>query len=116
MRQDTRRRLHHRAQRRLAPISTTSGLQQAIDGGWVEGPRIVPAAYAIGATGGHCDDNGLPPSYDKKGESVVNGPAEARAKVRWLHKYGAEVIKICATGGVFSLGDRSAGSSSASTR
>ena len=81
------------------------GLQEAIDGGWIEGPRIVPATYAIGATGGHCDDTGLPPSYDKKVESVVDSPAEGRAKVRWMHKYGAEVIKICATGGVFSLGD-----------
>ncbi|GAA3905827.1 amidohydrolase family protein [Sphingomonas limnosediminicola] len=80
-------------------------LEQAIDGGWIQGPRIVPATYAIGATGGHCDDNGLPPSYDKKGPSVVNGPDEARSKVRWLRKYGAQVIKICATGGVFSLGD-----------
>ena len=69
------------------------------------GPRIVPATYAIGATGGHCDDTGLPPHYDKKGPSVDRGPQDARAKVRWLHKYGAEVIKICATGGVFSLGD-----------
>ena len=81
------------------------GLKEAIDGGWVVGPRIVPATWAIGATGGHCDDNSLPPSYDKKQPSVVNSPEEARAKVRWLHKYGAEVIKICATGGVFSLGD-----------
>jgi len=81
------------------------GLKEAIDGGWIEGPRIVPATYAIGATGGHCDDSGLPPSYDKKGEAVIDSPSEARAKVRWLHKYGAEVIKICATGGVFSLGD-----------
>ena len=81
------------------------GLQQAIDGGWIEGPRIVPATYALGATGGHCDDTGLPPSYDKKGPSVIDSPEEARAKVRWVHKYGAEVIKICATGGVFSLGD-----------
>ena len=80
-------------------------LQQAIDGGWVVGPRIVPATYAIGATGGHCDDTGLPPYYDKKADSVISGPADAREKVRWLHKYGAEVIKICATGGVFSLGD-----------
>jgi len=80
-------------------------LQQAIDGGWIEGPRIVPATYAIGATGGHCDDTGLPPYYDKKGPSVISGPGDAREKVRWLHKYGAEVIKICATGGVFSLGD-----------
>jgi imidazolonepropionase-like amidohydrolase len=80
-------------------------LQEAIDGGWVEGPRIVPATYAIGATGGHCDDTGLPPSYDKKAPSVISGPGDAREKVRWLRKYGAEVIKICATGGVFSLGD-----------
>src|SRR4051812_12277651 len=81
------------------------GLQQAIDGGWIAGPRIVPATYALGATGGHCDDTGLPPSYDNKGPSVIDSPEEARAKVRWVHKYGAEVIKICATGGVFSLGD-----------
>ena len=81
------------------------GLKEAIDGGWAIGPRIVPATYALGATGGHCDDNGLPPSYDKKGPSIIDSPADARAKIRWLHKYGAEVIKICATGGVFSLGD-----------
>lgn len=81
------------------------GLKEAIDGGWVQGPRIVPATYALGATGGHCDDTGLPPEYDKKSPAVISGPAEAREKVRWVHKYGAEVIKICATGGVFSLGD-----------
>ena len=81
------------------------GLREAIDGGWVPGPRITTATYAIGATGGHCDNNALPPSRDRKEASVVNSPEEARAKVRWLHKYGAQVIKICATGGVFSLGD-----------
>ncbi|WP_277924948.1 metal-dependent hydrolase family protein [Sphingomonas sp. BAUL-RG-20F-R05-02] len=81
------------------------GLRQAIDGGWIPGPRMTTATYAIGATGGHCDDNALPPSLDKQQPSVINSPEEARAKVRWLHKYGATVIKICATGGVFSLGD-----------
>jgi imidazolonepropionase-like amidohydrolase len=81
------------------------GLREAIDGGWLQGPRIVTAGYAIGATGGHCDNNALPPSLDRQEASVVNSPEEARAKVRWLHKYGAQVIKICATGGVFSLGD-----------
>lgn len=81
------------------------GLREAVDGGWLEGPRIVTAGYAIGATGGHCDNNALPPSLDRQEPSVVNSPEEARAKVRWLHKYGAQVIKICATGGVFSLGD-----------
>lgn len=81
------------------------GLRQAIDGGWIPGPRIVAAGWAIGATGGHCDDNRLPPSMDRPNPSVVNGADEARARVRWLHKYGARAIKICATGGVFSLGD-----------
>ncbi|MBY0303532.1 MAG: amidohydrolase family protein [Sphingomonas sp.] len=81
------------------------GLREAIDGGWIPGPRVTTATYAIGATGGHCDDNSLPPSFDKQQPSVINSPEEARAKVRWLHKYGAQVIKICATGGVFSLGD-----------
>ena len=81
------------------------GLREAIDGGWAVGPRITTAGWAIGATGGHCDDNSLPPSLDRKSPGVINSPDEARAKVRWLHKYGAQVIKICATGGVFSLGD-----------
>jgi len=82
-------------------------LKEAIDGGWVVGPRIVPATYLLGATGGHCDDtNGLPPSIgDKQAPGIVTSPEQAREKVRWVHKYGAEVIKICATGGVFSLGD-----------
>ena len=82
------------------------GLKQAIDGGWIVGPRIVPATYLLGATGGHCDDtNGLPPSLEKPGKAIVTDPSSAREKVRWVHKHGAEVIKICATGGVFSLGD-----------
>ena len=83
------------------------GLKQAIDGGWIVGPRIIPATYLLGATGGHCDDtNGLPPSLgDKQSPGIVTSAEQAREKVRWVHKYGAEVIKICATGGVFSLGD-----------
>jgi imidazolonepropionase-like amidohydrolase len=81
------------------------GLREAVEGGWIAGPRIVTAGYAIGATGGHCDNNMLPPSFDRVEQATVNSPAEGRAKVRWLHKYGAQVIKICATGGVFSLGD-----------
>jgi imidazolonepropionase-like amidohydrolase len=84
------------------------GLKEAIDGGWIAGPRIVPATYLLGATGGHCDDtNGLPPSLgaDKNAPGIVTSPEQAREKVRWVRKYGAEVIKICATGGVFSLGD-----------
>ncbi len=80
-------------------------LRQAVDAGLIPGPRIVTAAYAIGATGGHCDNASLPPSFDRKDASIVDSPDDARAKVRWLHKYGAQVIKICATGGVFSTGD-----------
>ncbi len=82
------------------------GIKQAIDGGWGIGPRIIPSGYAIGATGGHCDDNaGLPPSMEQKSGGVVDSPETGRQKVRWMHKYGAQSIKICATGGVFSLAD-----------
>ncbi|MDT7933996.1 MAG: amidohydrolase family protein [Sphingomonadaceae bacterium] len=85
------------------------GLKQAIEGGFIPGPRIVPATYALGSTGGHCDDTGMPPRYDQRQPSVFNGPEEARQKVRWVVKYGAEVIKICATGGVFSHADTNVG-------
>jgi imidazolonepropionase-like amidohydrolase len=80
------------------------GLKQAIDSGYALGPRIVPAGYALGATGGHCDSTFLPPSLekDKKEEGIGDGPEELRHQVRRQRKFGAEVIKICATGGVFS--------------
>lgn len=81
------------------------GLRQAIEAGFVEGPRMVTAGYAIGSTGGHCDQNYFPPSMKQKGEAVVDSPDAGRERVRWMHKYGATVIKICATGGVFSHGD-----------
>jgi imidazolonepropionase-like amidohydrolase len=78
------------------------GYKQAIDEGLIRGPRIVPAAHSLGATGGHCDQTYLPPSFRKKGEAVGDGPQELRQRVREQRKYGAEVIKVCATGGVFS--------------
>lgn len=80
------------------------GLKQAIEGGYAVGPRIVPAGFALGATGGHCDSTFLPPSLEKpdKEEGVADGPLELRHQVRRQRKYGAEVIKVCATGGVFS--------------
>jgi len=84
-------------------------LKQAIDIGYVPGPRIVPATYAIGATGGHCDTNELPPSIKVPGPAVADGPEALRATVRKLHKYGAEVIKFCGTGGVLSKGDTAGG-------
>ena len=78
------------------------GLKQAIDNGYAVGPRIVPAGYSIGATGGHCDSTFLPPSLETEQEGVADGPEALRHQVRRQRKYGAEVIKICATGGVFS--------------
>ncbi|HEX6219210.1 MAG TPA: amidohydrolase family protein [Sphingomicrobium sp.] len=80
------------------------GLKQAIDNGYAVGPRIVPAGYALGATGGHCDSTFLPPSLEGEGkeEGVADGVEEFRHQVRRQRKYGAEVIKVCATGGVFS--------------
>ena len=81
------------------------GLKQAIEAGYAVGPRIVPAGYALGATGGHCDSTYLPPSLEKKDgkeEGIGDTPDELRYQVRRQRKYGAEVIKVCATGGVFS--------------
>ncbi|MBA3510332.1 MAG: amidohydrolase family protein [Sphingomonas sp.] len=80
------------------------GLKQAIDNGYALGPRILPAGYALGATGGHCDSTFLPPSLEKdeKEEGIADGVEEFRHQVRRQRKFGAEVIKVCATGGVFS--------------
>lgn len=78
------------------------GLRQAIDEGRVVGPRVVSAGYSFGATGGHCDSTYFPPSMDEKSPFNADGADEARRAVRTLRKYGAQVIKICATGGVFS--------------
>lgn len=80
-------------------------LKQGIERGFIPGPRIVPATYAIGATGGHCDSTEFPPSITAPTPAVANGPEEIRATVRKLRKYGAEVIKFCGTGGVFSKTD-----------
>jgi imidazolonepropionase-like amidohydrolase len=59
----------------------------------------------LGITGGHCDENLLPSEFHYKAEGVADGPWEARAKVREVVKYGADVIKVCASGGVLSKGD-----------
>ncbi|MBV1776350.1 amidohydrolase family protein [Burkholderiaceae bacterium DAT-1] len=81
------------------------GLKQAIQRNIVPGPRIVPATYAIGATGGHCDATEFPPSINVESPGVADGPDAIRATVRKLRKYGAEVIKFCGTGGVLSKTD-----------
>src|SRR4051812_36562381 len=82
-------------------------LRQAINEGHVPGPRMRSAAHAIGITGGHCDDNGFRPGVIERGprDGVANGAEEVRAAVRNQVKYGADVIKVCATGGVLSEGD-----------
>jgi len=75
---------------------------QAIDAGRIPGPRIVPATYALSATGGHCDETFLPPEYHRPAPGVADGPQALRQRIRELRAAGAQVIKVCATGGVFS--------------
>lgn len=82
-------------------------LKKAIDFGWVDGPRIVPAGHAITPTGGHLDPtmfqafapHVLPLTIE---EGIANGVSEVRKAVRYQIKYGAQVIKVCASGGVMS--------------
>lgn len=78
------------------------GLAEAIDAGVTVGPRVIPAAYALGATGGHCDETFLPMSLHTPSPGVADGPQALRARVREMRRMGAQVIKVCATGGVFS--------------
>jgi imidazolonepropionase-like amidohydrolase len=80
------------------------GLREAIDNGHAEGPRVVTATMGIGSTGSHCDSTFFPPSMAQKSPAVIDTPDAGRQMVRQLRKYGAQVIKICATGGVFSRG------------
>jgi imidazolonepropionase-like amidohydrolase len=80
-------------------------LRDAINEGDLPGPRLQVSGSTIGIQGGHCDDNLLSPDYRHTGGGVADGPWAARAKVREMAKYGADLIKICATGGVLSKGD-----------
>jgi imidazolonepropionase-like amidohydrolase len=80
-------------------------LRDAINDGDVIGPRIVASGPALGITGGHCDENLLPPAFHLQGDGVADGVEGVQHKVREVIKYGADVIKICATGGVLSKGD-----------
>ncbi|MGA2812593.1 MAG: amidohydrolase family protein [Candidatus Acidiferrum sp.] len=85
---------------------TDVALRDAINEGDVEGPRMLVSGPPLGITGGHCDDNLLPYQYHHVAEGVADGPWAARAKVREVIKYGADLIKICASGGVLSKGDQ----------
>ncbi|MCM3869681.1 MAG: amidohydrolase family protein [Pyrinomonadaceae bacterium] len=82
-------------------------LRKAINEGWIPGPRMQSAGHSLGITGGHCDSNGYRPGLMDRSieDGIANGPDEIRAAVRYQVKYGADVIKTCATGGVLSEGD-----------
>jgi imidazolonepropionase-like amidohydrolase len=79
-------------------------LRDAINAGEIDGPRLSVSGPALGITGGHCDGNLLPAEYGFEAEGIADGPWAVRAKVREVIKYGADVIKFCATGGVLSKG------------
>jgi imidazolonepropionase-like amidohydrolase len=80
-------------------------LRDEINAGHFVGPHMLVSGPALGITGGHCDENLLPFEYHITGDGVADGIAEVQHKVRQNIKYGADVIKICATGGVLSKGD-----------
>src|SRR3984957_6475525 len=80
-------------------------LRDAINAGDVPGPRLLVSGPALGITGGHCDNNLLPYEYHAVGDGVADGIAAVQHKVRENIKYGSDLIKICATGGVLSKGD-----------
>jgi imidazolonepropionase-like amidohydrolase len=85
---------------------TDVALRDGINDGDVEGPRMLVSGPPLGITGGHCDSNLLPYEFHFKAEGVADGPWAAREKVRETIKYGADLIKICASGGVLSKGDQ----------
>jgi imidazolonepropionase-like amidohydrolase len=85
------------------------GLRNAIASGVTPGPRMLVSVHALGARGGHCDNTGYP--FQRFGpepgiaDGIASGPDQFRDAVRFQVKYGADVIKVCATGGVLSLAD-----------
>jgi imidazolonepropionase-like amidohydrolase len=80
-------------------------LKEAIDAGDIPGPRVLASGPPLGITGGHCDENLLPYEFHRTGEGVADGVEGVQRRVREVIKYGADVIKFCATGGVLSKGD-----------
>ncbi|MEQ1763302.1 MAG: amidohydrolase family protein, partial [Pyrinomonadaceae bacterium] len=94
-----------------APNFDDLTLKRAINEGWVAGPRIFGAGHSLGITGGHCDENGYKPGVadgDFK-TGIADGPEQVRAAVRYQIKYGADLIKTCATAGVLSEGTAAVG-------
>src|SRR5271168_4819180 len=84
---------------------TDVALRDAINAGDVPGPRMLVSGPALGITGGHCDENFLPFEWHVQAEGVADGIEAVQHKTREVIKYGADLIKICATGGVLSHGD-----------
>lgn len=80
-------------------------LRDAVDAGEVPGPHMQVSGPPLGITGGHCDENLLPIQYHLAADGVADGIAAVQQKVRQNIKYGADLIKVCATGGVLSKGD-----------
>lgn len=79
-------------------------LRDSINDGEVPGPRMAVSGPALGITGGHCDSNELNHAFNQRGDGVADGPWAVREQVRRNVKYGVDMIKFCATGGVFSKG------------
>jgi imidazolonepropionase-like amidohydrolase len=84
---------------------TDVALRDEINAGHIPGPHMQVSGPPLGITGGHCDENLLPFEYHYSAEGVADGIAAVQQKVRQNIKYGADLIKICATGGVLSKGD-----------
>jgi imidazolonepropionase-like amidohydrolase len=80
-------------------------LRDAINAGDVPGPRMIVSGPPLSITGGHCDNNLLPYEYHATEAGVADGVEQVQHKVREIIKYGADIIKVCATGGVLSKGD-----------
>jgi imidazolonepropionase-like amidohydrolase len=80
-------------------------LRDAINAGDVPGPRMLVSGPPLGITGGHCDENMLAYEFHATGDGVADGIPAVQHKVRENIKYGSDLIKICATGGVLSMGD-----------
>jgi imidazolonepropionase-like amidohydrolase len=80
-------------------------LRDAVNAGDVPGPRMLVSGPALSITGGHCDNNLLPFDYHATSGGVADGVEAVQHKTREIIKYGADLIKVCATGGVLSKGD-----------
>src|SRR5437762_4509587 len=80
-------------------------LRDAINAGDVPGPRMLVSGPALSITGGHCDNDLLPYEYHATSDGAADGVEQVQHKTREIIKYGADLIKVCATGGVLSKGD-----------